>query len=370
MAAVGASQTAHRPAAAAATERAAQGWLWATVTLTAGAFIAAIALAPPAGAAPERGLEWLLFLGSSVHVASTGWLFTQRDVRAYAARRPARPIWVPAAVVAASALAAAALPPSAVRWLLLPFFAWQFFHFQKQNLGLAALAASASGLPSLKPAERRALMAAGGAAIGRLMAHPELLQVSVGTGPRVLLPLSAIAFGLAALAGLALLARRPAADRNAGLVAVYLMALVFWLPIFWFASPYAAVGGMTIAHGLQYLLLVGLVAAGPRSADGAGRRSGRLLRLAVLCNIALLGGAVLAAASHRHGTPAAGRLLFGGYLGALMAHFVVDAGLWRLRDRFPRAFLAGRIPYLVPAGGQPVPGRSQQHRSTMDRSPI
>lgn len=60
-----------------------------------------------------------------------------------------------------------------------------------------------------------------------------------------------------------------------------------------------------------------------------------------------------------------GRLLFGGYLGAVMAHFVVDAGLWRLRDRFPRAFLADRVPYLVPASG-----RGQQHRSTMDRSPI
>ena len=27
-------------------------------------------------------------------------------------------------------------------WLLLAYFGWQFFHFQKQNLGMAALAAS------------------------------------------------------------------------------------------------------------------------------------------------------------------------------------------------------------------------------------
>jgi hypothetical protein len=26
---------------------------------------------------------------------------------------------------------------------------------------------------------------------------------------------------------------------------------------------------------------------------------------------------------------------------------VVDAGLWRLRDPFPRAFLARRVPYLM-----------------------
>jgi hypothetical protein len=41
--------------------------------------------------------------------------------------------------------------------------------------------------------------------------------------------------------------------------------------------------------------------------------------------------------------------VFGAYLGAVMAHFVVDAGLWRLRDPFPRVFLARRVPYLMRA---------------------
>jgi hypothetical protein len=30
-----------------------------------------------------------------------------------------------------------------------------------------------------------------------------------------------------------------------------------------------------------------------------------------------------------------------------MSHFVIDAGLWRLRDSFPRRFLASRVPYLL-----------------------
>ena len=42
---------------------------------------------------------------------------------------------------------------------------------------------------------------------------------------------------------------------------MYLMGLFFSVPVFVFASPYAAVGGMTIADGMQYLLLVSLVAA-------------------------------------------------------------------------------------------------------------
>ena len=37
-----------------------------------------------------------------------------------------------------------------------------------------------------------------------------------------------------------------------------------------------------------------------------------------------------------------------------MAHFVIDAGLWRLRDEFPRTFLRERLPYLLvaPVGGK------------------
>jgi len=134
---------------------------------------------------------------------------------------------------------------------------------------------------------------------------------------------------------------------------VYLISLGFFLPVFAFRSPYAAVGGMTIAHGLQYLLLLGLVAAGRR------RAAGRALRLAVLANIALAGGAVLSAASHLHGAAAAaGRLAFGAYLGAVMAHFVIDASLWRLRDPFPRAFLAARVPGLLPGRSPAADGSS------------
>jgi hypothetical protein len=326
---------------------AARAWLWATVVLTLGALAAAVLLAPPASAAPSRGLVWLLFVSSSVHVASTGWVYTLPEVRAHAAGHRARYIWVPAALILAAAAVAAALSPAVLRWGLLPYFGWQFFHYQKQNMGLAALTASASGVPSPRPAERRALLTAGCAGIAGLVAHPGLLQLRIDPGLRFLYPAAAALFAAAVLAGLAALARRPAASRPRGYCLVYLVCLLFSLPVFVFSSPYAAVGGMTMAHGLQYLLLLGLLAGGERTGTG------RMLRLAVFCNIALGGGAALSAASHLHGAASAGRLLFGAYLGVVMAHFVVDAGLWRLRDPFPRFFLESRLPYLVPSGRRP-----------------
>src|SRR5580700_7863436 len=153
-----------------------QVWLVGTLAVTLAAFAAAVALAPPASAPPARGLTWLLFVGSSVHVASTGWLYTLPEVRGYARQRPARLVLVPAALIAAGAAAAALVSPAALTWCLLPYYGWQFFHFQKQNLGLAALAASWLRTGPLRPAERRAIMTAGGAGIAGLVAHPGLLQ--------------------------------------------------------------------------------------------------------------------------------------------------------------------------------------------------
>lgn len=327
-------------------------WLWGTVALTVGAIAVAVALAPPAGAPAGPALAYLLFVRSSAHVAATGWFYTVRPVRGQVRRHRGRYLWVPLALITGASVAAALLPPAVLNGLLLPYFGWQFFHYQKQNLGLASLAASGYRVAGLRPADRRVLLAAGLAGIAGLAARPRLLQLPVSPGLAAAWPLAAAAFAAAVVAGLVLLARRPAGQRPPGFCAAYLSALAFSLPVFLFGSPYAAVAGMTIAHGLQYVLLVGLVAAGQ---PGPGRgRAAALMSLAVLGNVALAGGALLAAASGLQEAQPAVRLLYGAFLGAVMAHFVVDAGLWRLREPFPRSFLAARVPYLVP-GRRPAP---------------
>jgi hypothetical protein len=348
-----------------------RAWLWSSFALTAGALAVAIALAPPAGAKPVRALAWLLFTGSSVHVASTGWLLTVPEVRAYAAEHPIRCRWVPLALVAGAALAAAVITPASFQWMLLPYFCWQFFHYQKQNVGMAALAASVLRVRPLSTAERWPLQLAGWSAVAALTAAPGLLGLTLfgaGTAGQADLdlrrlaaamsPIAAASFGLCVVAGLAAIARRPRSERPCGFCATYATSLLFCLPVFVFASPYAAVGGMTIAHGLQYLLLVVLIA-------GGGTRPARPVKLATLANIALIGGAALSAASHLHDASPAARLLFGAYLGVVMAHFVIDAGLWRMRDPLARRFLASQLPYLVPG---PPRAEGRAAGSLADRS--
>jgi hypothetical protein len=328
------------------------GWLGGTVALSLAAFAVTIALAPPAAAQPVPALHWLLFVGSSVHVAATGWFYSVPEIRRHAWANRSRYLLAPVALVAGGALGAALVPPAWLTWLLLAFFGWQFYHFQKQNLGMVALAGVSRGAGSARPAERLAITVTGLAGTAGLLVHPELLQLAVRAPVRFLFPLAGAVFAGGVGYGLWQLRRRPAGSRPAGFVTVYLISLLFFAPVFVFRSPYAAVAGLTIAHGYQYLLIVGLVAG--------ARRPGRSawISLAVLVNVALLGGLALNAASHLHGAAPAGRALFGAYLGVVMAHFVVDAGLWRLRDEFPRRFLTDRVPYLlrpatvVPGGPQ------------------
>ena len=325
-------------------------WLFGTIGLTAAAFAVTIAMAPPASASPAAALRFLLFVGASVHVAATGWFYAVPEVRTHLRAHPNRYIRVPAALIVGTAALAAVLSPRQLTWFLLAYFAWQFFHFQKQNLGLAALAGIAYRAGSLGLWERRALIAAGVSGIVGLVVHPALLQLTVDPRLGFAFPAAALAFVASVAVGVATLLRRPAERRPTAYVTVYLISLCFFAPVFVFRSPYAAVAGLTLAHGLQYLLIVGMIAARPPVTSerlGLSRRASRTVSLAVLLNIGLLGGIALNLMSHLHDMVGPVRLLYGAYLGAVMAHFVIDAGLWRLRDEFPRTFLQESLPYLL-----------------------
>jgi hypothetical protein len=297
---------------------------------------------------PSVGLGWLLFVGSSVHVVSTGWLFTAREVRAQVVRHRVRYLWAPLGLICSAALLAVVIPPQALNGLLLPYFGWQFWHYQRQNYGLAALAAAFQAVPSMRARERQALLITGCAGGAGLLVHPALLQLQLQLAPgltsvlQVAFALAGVALVLGIVHGLVALWLRPADQRPAEYCAGFLMALLFFAPVFIFTSPYTAVGGLVVAHGLQYLVLVGLVATGDR------RGADRLRFLMVLACLALVAGAVLNASSHLHASGPLGRLCYGAYLGVVMTHFVVDAGIWRLRDPSSRQFISSRVPFLVP----------------------
>lgn len=336
-----------------------RAWRWTMVLVTGGALIAAAALAPGGSGKPGHLLVWLLFVGSSVHVASTGWFITSPDVRRHAVTNDRRGlIGLPLCCIVACGIAAFLIPVHLLDWVLLAVFAWQFHHFQKQNLGLVALAATSAGLRGPRPLERRLIMFAGLCGIAALLSEPRLLQLDMYR-PLGVVTATAFTGYVAALVVGSFVLFRTRGERPVSYCALYLAALLFPLPIFIFRSPYAAVSGMTIGHGLQYLFLMGLVAQGGRTAGPRHRE------FAWVCAIALAGGLALSAASHLHVSGSAAlRGVFGLYVGLVCVHFLVDARLWRLSRPFPRAFLGARLPFLIP----PVP--SDITRLPIDRVPI
>jgi len=91
-----------------------------------------------------------------VHVTATLGLFSFTEVRAHARLHPSRYLIAPAALLVATIAACLVLPSHAMSLPLLGFFAWQLWHYQKQNLGLASLAAASARLPALE--QRRAAL--------------------------------------------------------------------------------------------------------------------------------------------------------------------------------------------------------------------
>ncbi len=285
-----------------------------------------------------EALGWILFLASPVHVVATGCLFTFPELRDEARRHRLRYVWLPAAILAASATTAACLGPRQLAWLLLAFFAWQVWHFQKQNLGLVALAARRCGTARPGLRERRALGTAACCAIAGLVSHPRLLGLGLDTGLQFLTPIAAVAYIATVVAGgIGSVQRSLHGAVSAG-------ALLFWVPVFLFHSPGMAFGLLVVLHGAEYLWLVGIVLRGPHPVRV------RLDRLSAMILIVLGAGALLSLASHLHTQGTALRWLYGAYLGVVMWHFLVDARVWRLRDPVTRAFLGSRLPSLFDLG--------------------
>jgi hypothetical protein len=321
----------------------ARRWVLATVAATVISLVTAALFAPARDDHAGDGLLALLFVGYAMHVAASGWLVVLHDVRSCVRRHRVRFVAVPAALVVAACTAVPLLGAVPLQLGLEVFFAWQLFHYAKQNVGIAALASVSLGAGPLRRLERRCVVVAGCWGIVAFLARPELLDLRDPPAFPALFSVAALGFGVTVVVGLAAVARRPRHERPLQLVACLATSLAFTAPMYLAHTAIGAVGGMTIAHGLQYLILVGLIAA-----RGPSGRSGRWSRIGSLVAVALLGGVFLKATSHLSHTPGPARAVFGVYLGLLAAHFVIDAGLWRLRDPAARAFVTRALPDLFP----------------------
>jgi hypothetical protein len=289
--------------------------------------------APDSGEA-LRLLVALNFIGANFHVAATGWFYTDAEMRTHFRGHPMRYLVMPVLLIAGAAAAFQFVPAALRGWLLFGFLAWQLWHYQKQNVGLASFVAAGTGSGPLSLWERRTLMLSAVAGIlGFFSLNPIGLPGWMSEfawlhrlGGWVYL-LSPLALGLC-------LVKVPALRGSPLRLGFLLLGVVFFLPTYLFDDQTSATLGYAIAHGLQYLVFMAVVAM----------RRQAVPSLLLLAGLGTLGALALNAAIV---APDAGVLgghaLYGAFIGTTMAHFVLDAGIWRLREPFQRKYMRDRF---------------------------
>lgn len=248
------------------------------------------------------------------HVATTIALYADRELRPM--MREPRYWSVPLALVTGCA-ALAATGRAGMDLLLIVNSLWALHHFAKQNLGMVAFTQRARREPGPSPLDRRVIVATGIAAMFGFQAVmlPQLGYHTTDTEPLRLV-------GAAILAVCGVMAWRSAA-RGPMLVAV-----LFFTPLFLGISLFSAVVAYGAAHGAQYLLMTGTIAK-------------RGARTAVVFVVSLVAGGWLL----RYGSSDQG-WLYGAVIGATLAHFVIDAGVWKMTTPEKRDYMRTRFTFL------------------------
>lgn len=283
---------------------------------------------------------FLMFIGGDAHVASSFLFYTLPEARPLIRDNPKRYIAVPIALILGSGVLIALGPPVVDKHYFLFLLAWLLWHYQRQNFGIASFFAAKTRTGPLSRRERYLI---NGAAVCGIVG---LIKVNGAADMTLFEPLVEEVRLLGKYAYMAILAVSVATFgenllKGAKLKGIaVLAATLFFLPTYLFSNPVAAFAGYALAHGLQYLVFMSVVATSHTRAS-----IGRNLGILVACVAA--GGYFLTFL--RETGPGDGPfngLLFGIAVGIVMSHFVVDAGIWKLRNAQSRAFVKDKFGFI------------------------
>lgn len=309
--------------------------LLGAVTVLPFVFVPVVAHSVPDGNPALYVYGFLIFISTNFHVASTGWFLTDREMRAHLTAHPVRYAIAPAAVIATCVACFQLIGPPVSDGIVLVFIGWLLWHYQKQNLGLLSFVAAGTDGAPLSVWERRALTLTAVAGIAGVFSVTQVAPAYLVKEAAVLHVAGAAIYLLVPVfAGIAVVSN-PSLRSNRLRLFFFLIGTTFYLPVFIFSDPVSAITGSATAHGLQYLVFMGTV-------SGSKQRS--LRPVFVMLAIATAGAFGLNYAAEAPGLLAPA--LKGLFVGGVMAHFIVDAGIWRLREPFQRGYMRRKF-YFV-----------------------
>lgn len=313
-----------------------------------------ILLAPPGSEGGGLGgiKTVFLFLGTA-HVPATLLFYTDKEFAAIRRSHPWRYFYVPLFLIVITGLLFAFTPRIIHVFVLLLFWAWQAFHYGRQNLGMYSFASVAESGRAPRKLERFAIEA------GTLVAILGTFKI-LGTEVS---PASfhqsfdyLYQFGLIAFLGVVIFSvvvyAKYFADTSLLKTLFFFTAALFFLPLYLSVNQNVAFLSYAMAHGVQYIVFMSVVSA---TVPEAERRSfpyksvGALVAYVLIIGFAFWRVNDLREMNFIKDVWAFARVadfLFGAVLGATMSHFVVDASAWRISLEKQRAYVSRRFYFI------------------------
>ena len=299
----------------------------------------------------------LLFLGTA-HVPATIFFYVDKDFSTIIKSNKLRYIYLPIVLTLATGFLFAFGGLLVQAYVLLFYWSWQAFHYGRQNTGIYSFLSIATRGTKPYQSEKTIIDLA---TICGIIGTFKIL--GLGVAPAYLKePVEDLyrfgqwAFAAVLLASIAVYISN--IKRTTPLLSLFYFTLVcFFLPIFISTDISVAFFSYAMAHGLQYILFMTVVSLN-FSPQGVSNRVHVANALKLLALIIVMGFVFYRANDLKtiEFFASNGRLLkvadfvIGAVLGATMAHFVIDAGAWRLSQPLQRMYMGKRFNFVFARG--------------------
>jgi MFS family permease len=300
----------------------------------------------------------LLFLGTA-HVPTTFFFYTDREFSEIIRGHKVRYVYAPILLTVATGLAFALAGHTFQAFILLAYWAWQAFHYGRQNVGIYAFAAIAQTGTAPHRAEKLAIEF--GTILG-ILGTFKILGMAVAPGYlhgtfNQLYNAGYVAFAAVFVFGLVVYLKFYR-DTTAFKTLFFFTSVFFFFPVFISTEMNVAFLSYAIAHGLQYIIFMTVISANAKRGADAPRAAVRrgvwkLLLLLLVAGFAFWRVGDLKQVELIKGSwfyTGVADFLFGAVLGATMSHFVIDAGAWKLSMARQRAYISKRFDFIFDKG--------------------
>ena len=311
------------------------------------AFFLLLAPAASAGGGLANIKSIFLFLGTA-HVPATLYFYTDKEFASIRSSHPLRYYYVPLLLIIATGAVFAFASVTVQAFTLLTYWAWQAFHYGRQNVGMYAFASIAETGRAPQRMEKLAIELA---TVVAIVGTFKVLGYAVA--PAYLHRTFDYSYQIGLFAFLAVIVFAVAVylknlqTSSVFKTAFFFTSVLFFLPVFISTDNNIGFLSYAIAHGLQYIIFMGVISASMRAS--LYKNVTVFLVFLLLVGFAFwrvndLREMEFVKASWTYARVA--DFLFGAVLGATMSHFVVDASAWRLSLAKQRSFITKRF-YFV-----------------------